>query len=173
VVIVVVVWMVRLREVREVTVVQLLLLIIPVPVPVGVGAVGDCVVVVVVVETEWVVWFVEERTAERGTGCVWCVLCAVEAEVDAGVDPRDVMLHFPAACPRPCCPLEWEWDAAGHSHLGRHRGMHRDRRTDLRGTNTVTVTDADASGCTGSPDVQAPFTLTEQPISHRRSSPGA
>jgi hypothetical protein len=77
--IVVVVWMVRLSEVREVTVVQLLLLIMPVPIPVGVGvgfgAIGDCVVVM---EMGWVVWFVGEGTAEGGGGCVWredCVCC--------------------------------------------------------------------------------------------------
>jgi hypothetical protein len=34
------------------------------------------------------------------------IVCVVEAEVDVGIDPREVMLPFPAACP--CCPFPLE-----------------------------------------------------------------
>jgi uncharacterized membrane protein YGL010W len=61
--VIVVVWMMRLSEMSEVAMIQLLLLImpVPVPIPVRVGAVGDGVVVVV--EMGWVVWFVGEGAA--------------------------------------------------------------------------------------------------------------
>jgi hypothetical protein len=34
------------------------------------------------------------------------VVCAVEAEVDVGIDPREVILPFPGACPCACWTLE-------------------------------------------------------------------